>query len=64
MKAKKKEIKEYPFASLDVSSNEVKVSYKNFQSPPARAAGRFLDGDAATQVATLAKLLHEEAKVI
>jgi electron transfer flavoprotein beta subunit len=64
MKAKKKEIKEYAFSSLDVSATELKVSYKNFQSPPGRPAGRFLDGDAATQASTLAKLLHEEAKVI
>ena len=64
MKAKKKEIKEYAYSSLGLSATDVKVSYKNFQLPPGRPAGRFLEGDAASQSLQLAKLLHEEAKVI
>jgi electron transfer flavoprotein beta subunit len=64
MKAKKKEIKEYTLAALGMTGTEIKIKYKNFQPPPARPAGRFIDGDAATQAATLAKLLHEEAKVL
>jgi electron transfer flavoprotein beta subunit len=64
MKAKKKEIKEYPFSSLGVAASELKVTYKNFEAPKPRPAGRFIEGDAATQSRQLAKLLHEEAKVI
>jgi electron transfer flavoprotein beta subunit len=64
MKAKKKEIKEYPFSSLGIPATEIKVNYKNFQLPPGRPAGRFIDGDGAEQSRQLAKLLHEEAKVI
>jgi electron transfer flavoprotein beta subunit len=64
MKAKKKEIKEYTFASLGVAATEVRVIYKNFQLPPPRAAGKIIEGDGATQAATLVKLLHEEAKVV
>ena len=62
MKAKKKEIKEYAFSSL--GAGEIKIAYKNFQLPPPRAAGKTIDGDAASQAATLVKLLREEAKVI
>jgi electron transfer flavoprotein beta subunit len=64
MKAKKKEIKEYEFSSLGVAANESKISYKDFQLPPARTAGKILEGDAASQAASLVKLLREEAKVI
>jgi electron transfer flavoprotein beta subunit len=64
MKAKKKEIKEYTFSSLGVAATEVKVTYKNFQLPPPRSAGKTIDGDSATQAASLVKLLHEEAKVV
>ncbi len=64
MKAKKKEIKEYEFSSLGVAATEAKISYKGFQLPPARPASKLIDGDVATQSATLVKLLREEAKVI
>lgn len=64
MKAKKKEIKELAFASLGVSDSEMKVVSKSYQLPPGRPAGKFLDGDAATQAAALTKLLREEAKVL
>lgn len=64
MKAKKKEIKEHALSSLGVNASDQKITYKNFQLPPARPAGRMIDGDAATQAATLVKLLREEAKVI
>ena len=64
MKAKKKEIKEFSFSSLSIAPTEIKISYKDFQTPPPRPAGKILDGDASSQVATLVKLLREEAKVI
>ncbi len=64
MKAKKKEIREIAYSSLGVSDSDLKISQKNFQLPPGRPQGRFIDGDAATQVTNLVKLLREEAKVI
>jgi electron transfer flavoprotein beta subunit len=64
MKAKKKPIKEYAFSSLGIAPTEQKISYKNFQLPPPRPAGKFIEGDAAAQASTLVKLLHEEAKVV
>lgn len=64
MKAKKKEIKEFAFSSLGIAPTEIKIVYKDFQLPPPRPAGKMIEGDAQTQVANLAKLLHEEAKVI
>lgn len=64
MKAKKKEIKDLPFATLGVAADAQKVSYKNFQLPPARQAVKMLEGDAASQASAVVKLLREEAKVI
>ena len=64
MKAKKKEIKDVPFASLGVSDSEIKIVNKGYKLPPGRPAGKFLDGDANTQASSLVKLLREEAKVI
>src|SRR5205823_2424536 len=40
MRAKKKEIKEIPFDSLSIATTERKISYKNFQLPPGRPAGK------------------------
>jgi hypothetical protein len=34
------------------------------ETPPVRQAGRILSGDAATAVAELVRLLHEEAKLL
>lgn len=64
MKAKKKALKEYSQDTLGITATDLKISYKNLQPPPPRAAGRFIEGDVATQVATLVKLLREEAKVV
>lgn len=64
MKAKKKEIKEIPLASLGVQGTDSKISYKGFELPAPRPAGKLIEGDAKTQTAALVKLLREEAKVI
>lgn len=64
MKAKKKEIKEISLSSLNIPATETKISNKNFQLPPARPAGKLLDGDPAAQAKELVRLLREEAKVI
>lgn len=64
MKAKKKTIKEVSLDSLQVSGNDVKVKFSQFQMPPEKPAVKMLSGDAGAQAAELAKLLREEAKVI
>ena len=64
MKAKKKEIKALKMADVGTSANDQKLRFKNFQTPPAKQAGKKISGDPAQQVAALVKMLHEEAKVI
>ena len=64
MKAKKKEVKSLKIADLGVSESDQKLKFKNFQLPPPKAAGKKIAGDTTTQVKELARLLHEEAKVI
>lgn len=64
MKAKKKEIKALKSADVGVASSDQKVRFKNYQTPPAKQAGKKLSGEPAAQAAALAKLLREEAKVI
>lgn len=64
MKAKKKTIKEYDFASLGVSEADRKVSYKQFSLPAEKPAVKLLQGDASTQVTELVKLLRDEAKAL
>jgi electron transfer flavoprotein beta subunit len=64
MKAKKKEVKLLKAADLGVSESDRRIQLKNFQLPPPKQAGKKLSGDAATQARELARLLHEEAKVI
>jgi electron transfer flavoprotein beta subunit len=64
MKAKKKEVKVHKEADLGITDGDQKIRYKNFQLPPPKQAGKKLAGDPATQAKELARLLHEEAKVI
>lgn len=64
MKAKKKEVKALKLADLGVSAADQKTKLKNFQLPPPKAAGKKIDGDAATQAKALAQALRNEAKVI
>jgi len=69
MKAKKKEIKKIDLAAAGVESGEVgergsKLKTKNYRLPPEREAGKKLEGEPAETAAQLAKLLHEEAKLI
>jgi electron transfer flavoprotein beta subunit len=64
MKAKKKEVKALKLADVGASESDQKIRYKNFQLPPPKQAGKKLSGDPAAQVKELARLLHEEAKVI
>lgn len=64
MKAKKKEVKALKESDVGVSDSDQKIRYKNFQLPPPKQAGKKLTGEPATQAKELARLLHEEAKVI
>ena len=64
MKAKKKEVKSLKAADVGVSDADQKIRYKNFQLPPPKQAGKKISGDPAAQAKELARLLHEEAKVI
>ncbi len=64
MKAKKKEVKVLKAADVGVSDADQKIRFKNFQLPPPKAAGKKLAGDPAGQAKELARLLHEEAKVV
>lgn len=66
MKAKKKEVKEVNLAGSGVSGDDAKnrAEVTKFISPPARQAGKVLQGEAEQTAPQLAKLLREEAKVI
>jgi len=70
MKAKKKPLDEKSLADLGLNAAEFgkdarKLKIVALTPPPQRAAGKIIDGDSPqTKAAQLAKLLHEEAKVI
>jgi electron transfer flavoprotein beta subunit len=70
MKAKKKPLEEKSIADLGLDASEFgegarKLKIVELSPPPERAAGKIIDGDSpAAKAAELAKLLHEEAKVI
>jgi electron transfer flavoprotein beta subunit len=69
MAAKKKPLEVLNAAALNVNAAEVgsqgsKVTLISLALPPARQAGKILQGDAQEAAAQLVKLLHEEAKVI
>jgi electron transfer flavoprotein beta subunit len=64
MKAKKKEVKVLKESDLGVTDADQKIRYKNFQLPPPKQAGKKIAGEPAAQAKELARLLHEEAKVI
>lgn len=64
MKAKKKEIKKVGLADLDLSDAQAKIGYSAMTLPPERGACKMIEGDAAAAAKELARVLHEEAKVI
>ncbi|MGE3261800.1 MAG: electron transfer flavoprotein beta subunit/FixA family protein [Bacteriovoracia bacterium] len=64
MKAKKKEIKKMSLADLDLSESQKKIGYKALSLPPDRSACKMIAGDAAAAAKELARVLHDEAKVI
>lgn len=69
MQARKKEIKQLTLADLGLTPDAVgaaaaKVKVTSYSLPPARKAGRILEGEPEEQVRELVRLLREEAKVI
>jgi electron transfer flavoprotein beta subunit len=57
-------VKAVKLADIGVSASDQKIKMKNFQLPPAKQAGKKIEGDAATQAHQLATALHHEAKVV
>lgn len=66
MKAKKKPLEDLEFDDLDLEEEDVvaKTETKEVFLPPAKSAGRVLEGEPADQAAELIKLLRNEAKVL
>lgn len=69
MGAKKKPITDWNAAALGIDPASVgkagaKILVTNLEPPPARPPGKIIPGDAQTAAQELARLLHEEAKVI
>ncbi len=69
MGAKKKTITDWNAAALGVDAATVgaagaQVEIVQLEPPPARPPGKIIPGDAQTAAKELARLLHEEAKVI
>src|SRR5688500_14077598 len=66
MKAKKKEIPEKDLAALGVTAGAPREEVVAMEPPPQRGGGKILKGDGDTKALAveLARLLHEEAKVL
>jgi electron transfer flavoprotein beta subunit len=66
MAAKKKTIQVRALDSLGISADDLqpRVAIQRVTLPPPRPPGKIITGDVSEAVATLVKLLHEEAKVI
>lgn len=66
MKAKKKPLEELDLDDLDIDEDDVeaKVETVDRYLPPAKQAGKVLEGEIADQVKELVELLRSEAKVI
>lgn len=66
MKAKKKPLEELELDDLDLDEDDVEAKTKTIEIylPPAKQAGKVLEGEAADQVKELVSLLHKEAKVV
>ncbi|NMA69732.1 MAG: electron transfer flavoprotein subunit beta/FixA family protein, partial [Desulfitobacterium sp.] len=64
MKAKRKELKTLTLADLGISAEEAKMKVVKLSLPPARQAGRIIEGEPPQAVAELVNALINEAKVI
>ena len=63
MKAKKKVLKEFDLAALNVVVAN-KIKSLGLELPPEKPACKMLPGDSGAQVSSLVKLLRDEAKVL
>ena len=63
MKAKTKPVETLKISAVKGDA-QPKLAFSNFRLPPEKAPGKMIQGDAATQVKELVRLLREEAKVI
>ena len=66
MKAKKKPLEELELDDLDIDEEDIEAKTETIEifMPPAKQAGRILQGDVSDQVTELVQLLRNEAKVI
>lgn len=64
MQAKKKELKTLTAADLGVELGASRVKIIQYSLPPARQAGKKIEGEPAEAAREVARLLREEAKVI
>ena len=64
MKAKKKEVKKFTLGDLDLNESGMKIRYQSLSMPADRQACKMVSGDIAAQAKEIARLLHEEAKVL
>jgi len=67
MQSKKKPIETLAPGDVGLTDEELdgaKLSWDTFALPPARKAGRLIEGDPETAAKELVRLLHEEAKVL
>lgn len=64
MKAKKKPVKDYALADLDVNEADIKVKFSNFELPQDRPAVNMIEGEAGEQASKIVNLLKNEAKVL
>lgn len=64
MKAKKKEIKKFTLADLDLANAQPKIGYRQLSLPAERSSCKMIAGDTPTAAKALVKALREEAKVI
>ena len=66
MKAKKKPLEELELDDLDIDEEDIEAKTETIEifMPPAKKAGRILQGDVSDQVSELVQLLRNEAKVI
>jgi electron transfer flavoprotein beta subunit len=67
MQSKKKPIDKKTVGDLGIDESSLsdrRLAWDSLSLPPERAAGRLIEGDAATAANELVRLLHEEAKVL
>lgn len=66
MKAKKKELKSFTLADLEIEASGVKAKMKveTYTLPPVRQSGRLIPGDAEAAASELARILAVEEKVL